>query len=378
MVRFIHTSDWQLGISRSFFDEGARERYAQARIDCLKRIGTIAIEEKCAFILVCGDVFESNQVGRKTILRTLAALGGMSVPVYLLPGNHDPLNDVSVYSHRSFLENLPENVIVLENDAPLPVAPGVELVAAPWRAKNLADNPLHALLQRIEPVNDVLRIIAAHGEVDIFAPMSTSKTCLSYEGMKQAISDGKAHFIALGDRHSFKRVDSEGRICYSGTPEVTAFRETNPGHVALVELSPGEVAVRAVRTGEWAFLEMERDLVPEQNCMEELIRDIQAVPDKDRAVVRITLSGLLTLSETSALRTRLGDLRELFAAFELDQTALHTGVTCQDIEEIGLTGFAASTAARLKEKVDAGSQSARDALLLLAMLTGKQELPDDI
>lgn len=378
MIRFLHTSDWQLGINRRFFDEGVREGYAQARLDRIAQIGRIADEKKCAFVIVCGDVFESNQVGRKTVLRALSALSSIPVPVYLLPGNHDPLNEASVYRNRLFLEYVPKNVTVLEDDSPLSVAPGVELIAAPWRAKNLADNPLHSVLQWLEPASGILRIIAAHGEVDALSPMSTSKTRLSLDAMRQALSDGKAHYIALGDKHSLKRVDAEGRIWYSGTPEVTAFRETNPGHVALVELSSERVDVQPVRTGEWNFTELERDLVPEQNGVEELICDIKAIPDRERCVLRLKLSGLLTLSETSSLRNHLSIQREFFAAFELEQSTLHTGVNPRDVENIGLTGFAASTAERLKKSIDAGSTTARDALLLLATLTGTQEQPDEI
>lgn len=370
MIRFLHTSDWQLGIRRAFFDEGVRERYAHDRLERIKLLGTIASEERCAFMLVCGDVFESNQMGRKTILRALSAMGSVPVPVYLLPGNHDPLNEASIYRNPLFRENLPEKVIVLEDDSPYPVAPGAELIAAPWRAVHMAQNPLHPVLRALQPASGALRIIAAHGETDVLSPKSTSKTCLSYDLMRQAIDSGVAHYIALGDKHSLTRVDQEGRIWYSGTPEATAFRETDPGHALIVGLSPGKVDVRPVRTGEWSFIELDRDIVPEQSGVEDVLRDVMAIPDKDRCVLRLKLSGLLTLAETARLRKRLAEQRELFASFELEQSALHTGVNLRDIEGIGLTGFAASTASRLKEQVDAGSSDARDALLLLAMLTG--------
>lgn len=70
MVRFLHTSDWQLGMTRHFFSEGAQEHYNQARFDVIRTLGRIAEAEKCQFIAVCGDAFESNQVERKTVART--------------------------------------------------------------------------------------------------------------------------------------------------------------------------------------------------------------------------------------------------------------------------------------------------------------------
>ena len=73
MTRFLHTSDWQLGMTRHFLSEGAQERYSQARFDAIRTMGRIAKEENCQFMLVCGDAFESNQVDRKTVARALEA-----------------------------------------------------------------------------------------------------------------------------------------------------------------------------------------------------------------------------------------------------------------------------------------------------------------
>ena len=74
MIRFLHTGDWQLGITRHFFSEGVQERFAQSRFDAIRELGRIAEEKDCRFMVVCGDVFESNLVDRKTVSRALEAL----------------------------------------------------------------------------------------------------------------------------------------------------------------------------------------------------------------------------------------------------------------------------------------------------------------
>jgi DNA repair exonuclease SbcCD nuclease subunit len=56
-------------------------------------------------------------------------------PVYLLPGNHDPLDASSVYTGPLFTSECPHNVIVLDRAGVHEVRPGVEIVAAPWRSK---------------------------------------------------------------------------------------------------------------------------------------------------------------------------------------------------------------------------------------------------
>ena len=122
--RFLHTSDWQLGMTRHFLSEGAQERFSQARFDAIRSLGRIAAEEHCQFVLVCGDTFESNQVDRRTVARALEALRDVPVPVYLLPGNHDPLNAASVIRSSIFIERKPDHVHVIENANPIPVAEG--------------------------------------------------------------------------------------------------------------------------------------------------------------------------------------------------------------------------------------------------------------
>jgi len=39
MVRFVHTADWQLGMSRHFLDTDAQARFTAARIDAVRRLG---------------------------------------------------------------------------------------------------------------------------------------------------------------------------------------------------------------------------------------------------------------------------------------------------------------------------------------------------
>ena len=74
VIRFLHTGDWQLGMTRHFFSEGVQERFTQSRFDTTRELGRIAEEEDCRFMVVCVDVFESNLVDRKTVSRVLEAL----------------------------------------------------------------------------------------------------------------------------------------------------------------------------------------------------------------------------------------------------------------------------------------------------------------
>lgn len=68
-TRFMHTSDWQLGVTRQFLGADSQARWAEARFEGIRNLGRIAKEEGCEFIVVAGDIFESNQVDRRTVLK---------------------------------------------------------------------------------------------------------------------------------------------------------------------------------------------------------------------------------------------------------------------------------------------------------------------
>ena len=113
-ARFLHTSDWQLGVTRQFLSADSQARWAEARFEGIRNLGRIAKEELCEFIVVAGDVFESNQVDRRTILKACEAMASIEIPFYILPANHDPLDAVSVFSSKPWKDRKPANVHVID------------------------------------------------------------------------------------------------------------------------------------------------------------------------------------------------------------------------------------------------------------------------
>src|SRR5258705_13754716 len=131
VIRFLHSGDWQLGMTRSVLGDEAQARFAEARIAVVRRLGELARAQRCDFALVCGDVFESSQIERRTLARALEAIASIPVPGYLLPGNHDPLDAASLYRSSAFRDAAPTHVHVIDDASPRALAPAVELVAAP-------------------------------------------------------------------------------------------------------------------------------------------------------------------------------------------------------------------------------------------------------
>lgn len=319
MRRFIHTADWQLGMSRRFLSVEAQARFAQDRIDAIRRIGELAREHEAEFIAVCGDVFESNQVDRQTIVRALDAMATIATPVVLLPGNHDPLDAGSVYRSRTFLEKKPAHVIVAERagGVEIPGVTGCEIIAAPWESKRPLTDLTGDACMGLEQAPGTSRIVMGHGMVDSLSPDPDDPALIDLERLERVLGDGLVSYVALGDRHSVTQIGATDAVWYSGSPEGTNFGEERAGHVLLVEIGADEErAVTELTMGRWSFLERTFEFRQAED-VDALTGWLSGLSDKERTVIRLTLRGSLSLADKARLDETLADNKELFAGLNL-------------------------------------------------------------
>ncbi len=373
MVKFLHSADWQLGMTRHFLSDEAQARFSGARIDVIREIGALAVDENCGFVVVCGDVFESNQVGRPVVVRALDAMAATpQVIFYLLPGNHDPLDASSVYRSRTFVEHQPTNVVVLAGSEPVGVAPDVELVPAPWYTKRPLTDLVNEACDGLDSVGAV-RIVVGHGAIDSLSPDQNDPALVALSGLEESLDSGVVHYVALGDRHSTTEVGDTGRVWYSGAPEPTDYTETGPGNVLLVDLDTNQVHVEDRSVGIWRFLRHDWDLTGDADidALEEWLSDLG---DKERTIVKVSLVGQVSLAQKARLDGLLDHHSDLLAALETWERRSDLVVLpdAADLDDLQLSGFAQEALRDLHELAKSGEQaeSARDALALLYRLVG--------
>lgn len=371
-VRFLHTADWQLGMTRYYLEGEAQARYSQARVDVIRRIGAMAAEERCGFIVVCGDVFDSNHVEREIVIRALEAMAETpQITFYLLPGNHDPLDASSVYRSPTFNAKRPGNVVVLDGPGPLEVSPGVELIPAPWRSKDPRADLVNQACEGLGPTAGI-RIVIGHGQLDQFSHGHHDPARVALAGLEEKIEAGWIHYAALGDRHSKTEVGETGRVWYSGAPEPTDFREVDPGHVLVVSLGSDWVDVEGRRVGEWRFLGREWEITGDADvdALDQWLTDLRP---KERTIVRMTVGGYVSLKQQARLAELLEDHDAPLAALDVDDRALLASPDETDVEEFGVSGFALKAFQDLTELTEGGEDAsvARDALVLLRRLIGE-------
>lgn len=379
-VRFLHTSDWQLGMTRWFLKEGdgeAQARYSADRLEAVRRIGRLAQERGAEFIVVAGDVFESNTLPERDFQRALDAIRELPVPVYLLPGNHDALDATSIYHRKVFDEVALSGVHVLRDSVPVEVRPGVEIVGAPLTSRAPDSDLLAEALEPLEPTTGV-RIAVAHGQVAGFGA-EVGET-LSLAAVAEAVGKRTVQYVAVGDSHSTQKLDDAGRMWFSGSPETTDYddKEKHSGNALVVDVWPDrEPLVEAAHIGQWDFRAMEREFAGVEDARAWL-DELRMLSDKSRTCVKYSLRGTLNLIADAELKRGLREIAPSFAALYRRGSGSEITVVPEDgdIGSLGVNGFPLDAAERLKERTTDPSlaeedrRTAADALALLARLAG--------
>ncbi|MDR3660546.1 MAG: exonuclease SbcCD subunit D [Mycobacterium sp.] len=371
-MRFVHTADWQLGMTRRFLDGEAQPRYSAARRDAVARLGVLCAEVGAEFVVVAGDVFEHNQLDPREVSLSLEAMRAIKVPVFLLPGNHDPLDPSSVYTSALFLAECPANVTVLDGVHEL--RPGVQIIGAPWRSKDPTTDLTGDAIADL-PADGVTRIVVGHGGVDVLDPDPTKPSLIRLDAVEAAVRRGAVHYVALGDKHSRTEVGTTGRVWYSGAPEVTNYDdiEAGSGHVLVVDIDTDDsgqpVTVEARRVGQWRFVTLRR-VVDTDRDIADLDLNLDGLPDKERTVVRLALTGSLTITDKATLDACLDRYARLFAA--LTTWERHTDLVVVpadgEFDDLGIGGFAAAAVDELVGTARADGDGADDARAALALL----------
>jgi len=373
-MRFLHTADWQLGMTRHFLNGEAQPRYSASRREALASLGEIAKRTGAEFVVVSGDVFEHNQLAPRDVSQSLEAMRAIGVPVYLLPGNHDPLDASSVYTSALFVAERPDNVVVLDRAGVHEVRPGVQIVAAPWRSKAPTSDLVGDVLADL-PADGVTRVLVGHGGVDILDPDKNKPSLIRMAAVEDALARGAVHYVALGDKHSRTEVGGSGRVWYSGSPEVTNYDdiESDPGHVLVVDIDENDarraVRVESEKVGRWRFVTLRRSVDTDRDIAD-LDLNLDLLDDKERTVVRLALTGSLTVTDKAKLDECLDRYARLFAA--LTTWERHTDIAVipadGEFDDLGIGGFAAAAVDELVATARSEAAEAEDARAALGLL----------
>jgi len=306
MVRFLHTSDWQMGLKAVHAGVKSKEIRAK-RFEAASNIVNLAKDMNVDFVIIAGDTFEHHDVDEVIVKRTVDILNRFApIPVYVLPGNHDPLIPGGIWDRHSW-SRVGSHVILCKEAREIEIGDTVVLYPCPLVQKQSNLDPTSWIPQRFER-DERIRIGIAHGSLDIIPNMDT----LNFPISKERAELSELDYLALGDWHVFSQ---HGKAVYSGTPEPTNFGEQDAGNVILVEIN---------KAGENPTLSRHRTRILTWAEFTPMINDVTDVETLERTVKEIGILTFVALRIAPVLDTSVDDrtLQELkILQEELEQEA---------------------------------------------------------
>ncbi len=322
MVKILHTADIQIGKPYSYIsDSHKRHKVQQARINIVERIINIAKEKKVEFILVAGDMFDSNTIRKDIIMEVLEILSAVSIPVLVIPGNHDHGGPGGIWNRtevKSEINKRAPLLRVLNKSEPI-ILDSIIILPCPLNRQK----ELEITTEWIKHIDfngfnkDLPRVVIAHGSIhgfskkdyDVSNPSIIENNLLDLENLPLNEID----YVALGDWHSLKQITK--KAWYSGTPEQDRFninKQDMRSQVLIVDVQRNrEPVVEIVSTSEikWSNLRISlRDNNDIQKLKKYLDNIIGSRVGKD--LLRIELDGQLCLEDYNDFKEVIDRLEE--------------------------------------------------------------------
>lgn len=370
MLKLLHTADWHLGMSFGQFDEGDRTKLTRARLEVIDKILGLADAHQVHAVLCAGDLFDEptpEPMWWKGLLKAFQRCpASWSRPVFLLPGNHDPLTPTSVYHPtHPFRAGLPAWVTVVDRpDFTCELGDQAVLHAVPCTSRAGQRDPTELIPCR-EPGDTRIRIGMVHGTTFDLEGFQTNFPIAKDAGARRGLD-----YLAIGDTHGFRLVPPDVvPTVYPGAPEQTRFGESGAGQVALVLFPrPGvRPRIEPQRVASWSWRE--------ETChdVEHLLR--LRHENLGKTVLRLTLDLQVSLEEHEQVEAILRELKGTEAShgrvgvLTVDRTRLGLRVTGAEFPPT-LPSALQDVVAKLRaqEGSSAKAETARRALIHLYRL----------
>ena len=372
LPRFLHTADWQIGRQYSQFAADDAVPLAEARLAAVETIARLAAEHRVDAVLVAGDVFDAQTVADRTIRKLFNSLEGFSGPWIMIPGNHDAALAESVWTRALRLGALPANVHLSLQGKVLDFPDlGFSALTAPLTQRHTYNDLTEWFDEALTSVSQV-RVGLAHGSIQgVLAEDIDSANPISADRASRARLD----YLALGDWHGCKRIDS--RTWYSGTPEPDRFKDNEPGYALLVEVdAPGaDPRVTRMETGQFRWQLWERTVAVASD-VDAVISGLDGIDPRD--VLNIRVAGQTDLAGLQRLRAALGHIEAKARSVQADLSALRLLPTPEDIAALKADGYLGDVILELRQQQDSpdsniSAEIAGHALgLLTTILTERQ------
>lgn len=366
-MKFIHTADLHLGKSFPIVgDKGSLLREAQ--LNTLARIMELAESNAVDFILFAGDLFDSNEVSKRIVQKTIRLLNNIEpIPVFILPGTHDLLNEESIYKRNEFRGG---NIKIFGIDG---TSIKIKNTIIHGRPNDTKQGGIHPLKELNHDPDAKFNVAAIHASVKIESKASPD----DYLVTASEIANSGMDYVAIGHWH--KKMDfSEKKVdaWYSGAPEATKFDEAEKaGFVLLVELGKAGVKVEEKKVGEYTWIDKSIN-VSISPPGKSLNSEIEALKG-EKTLLRLRLKGTIPKGYEIDADLLEENFADDFFYFEVDSSKV--GYPIKDVDQVFAKGTIGGLyVSRLKELIRKAKDKEEKAMFEEALYLGSGYILGDL
>jgi DNA repair exonuclease SbcCD nuclease subunit len=302
-VKILHTADWHLGLRFPSFGEEDATKLTRARIEAVDSLLGIAESFTVNAVLCAGDIFDTpapEEHWWKGLVQLFHRRNWSDRLVFLLPGNHDPLQANSVWCEdHAFRRSLPDWVHVVDRiNYEFPLSDEAVLYAEPCRSQAGADDLASRLPLRAAG-DQRIRIGLAHGQTFDLPGHQTN-----FPIAADAAQNRGLNYLAIGDTHGFREFPPKtSPTVYPGAPEATKFGDLDTGYVAVVFFPRNgrPPIIQKQPAGRWRWRE-------ERITSVAALEQLRAEELRD-CVIRLTLAMDVSLAEFERIEKILDELK---------------------------------------------------------------------
>jgi exonuclease SbcD len=228
VMRILLVSDVHLDSPFKWAKLEVARRRRQALRDALARSIQLAVDQRVDAICCGGDLFEHERVSPDTgqFLRVLFERAH-PIPIFIAPGNHDWLDQESLYRRISWAPNV--HVFDDHRLAPVSLADGLTL----WGAAHFAPAGAPDFLEGFLVDRAGIHVALFHGSEQ--GSFYTEDQCQQPHApfRSDEIEAAGLHFALLGHYHAPR---DEKHFTYPGNPEPLTFGESGQRGVVIVTI----------------------------------------------------------------------------------------------------------------------------------------------
>ena len=320
-MKIIHTSDLHLdsALTTRLDSNKVRERKSELILS-FKRITENARRDSVKAIIIAGDLFDTEKVGKRTQKNVIDIIRSCPETAFLyLSGNHERAALLS-----SGIE-LPENLKIFGED---------------WTYYRLGDVNFIGRSETSADMFDTLRIDKSEKNIVVLHGELRDRSAAGGVIGTKDVEDSGIDYLALGHYHSYLAVKIGNRCTavYPGTPEGRGFDEAGDCGYVTVNTDAGlshvftKSAKRALRIIEADVTDTASDMA----LIYKIEDSLKKIPSSD--LVRIVLTGERALGRSLDTEALLSSLSNSFYYVEIrDETRLR--ISADDFKnDISLKG----------------------------------------